>query len=74
LYSLSGKLAAIIGPWIWAGTVQIFASYGNIFKYKAAIFALNLLIVVGLVIMVTIAIFVAVFEIIGVQHQLLRGL
>lgn len=48
LYSLSGKLAAIFGPLIWAGAVTIFASYGNIVKYKAAIFALNLLIVVGL--------------------------
>ncbi len=51
LYSLSGKLAAIFGPLIWAATVSAFSSYGNIVKYKAAIFALNLLIVVGLILL-----------------------
>lgn len=51
LYSLSGKLAAIFGPLIWAATVNIFDHYGDIFKYKSAIFALNLLILIGLIIL-----------------------
>ncbi|HEX9974218.1 MAG TPA: MFS transporter [bacterium] len=51
LYSLSGKFAAIFGPLVWAAAVNIFASYGNVVKYKAAIFALNLFIVVGLVLL-----------------------
>ena len=51
LYALSGKLAAIVGPLVWAAAVATFSSYGDIFKYKAAIFALNLLIVVGLILL-----------------------
>lgn len=47
LYSLSGKLAAIFGPLVWAAMVGIFHDFGDIFKYKAAIMALNFLIVVG---------------------------
>lgn len=51
LYSLSGKLAAIFGPLVWAGVVSLFHSYGDIFKYKAAIMALCILILVGLIIL-----------------------
>jgi len=51
LYSFSGKLAAIFGPLVWAAMVSIFNNFGNIIKYKAAIMALNILIVVGLIIL-----------------------
>jgi len=50
LYSLSGKLAAIFGPLVWAAMVNIFYDYGDIFRYKAAIMALNVLIIVGFII------------------------
>ncbi|MFZ5516310.1 MAG: MFS transporter [Candidatus Zhuqueibacterota bacterium] len=51
LYSLSGKLAAIFGPLVWAGIVSLFSEYGDVFKYKAAIFSLSLLILIGLLIL-----------------------
>lgn len=51
LYSLSGKLAAIFGPLVWAAMVSIFYNFGDIFKYKAAIMALNVLIIVGFIIL-----------------------
>jgi len=51
LYSLSGKLAAIFGPLIWAAAVNGFAQYGTIIKYKAAIASLTLMIVIGLIIL-----------------------
>jgi MFS transporter, UMF1 family len=47
LYSLSGKLAAIIGPLVWSIVVEIFNDYGDRFKYKAAITSLLLLLIVG---------------------------
>ncbi|MDZ7318393.1 MAG: MFS transporter [candidate division KSB1 bacterium] len=50
LYSFSGKIAAIVGPLVWAATVSLFAGYGNIIKYKAAIVSLTLLILIGLII------------------------
>lgn len=51
LYSLSGKLAAIFGPLIWAVMVFLFDSYGDVIKYKAAIAALTVMIVIGLIIL-----------------------
>ena len=51
LYSLSGKLAAIFGPLVWAAMVSVFNDYGDVFKYKSAILALNALIVVGFIIL-----------------------
>ena len=48
LYSLSGKIAAIFGPIVWATAVNVFAKYGTIFKYKAAIASLTVMIVIGL--------------------------
>ncbi|MBC8184576.1 MFS transporter [candidate division KSB1 bacterium] len=51
LYSLSGKLAAIAGPIVWAIVVYVFDSYGVVFKYKAAIGALTIMIIIGLVIL-----------------------
>lgn len=51
LYSLSGKLAAVFGPLVWAVVVNIFSSYGDIIKYKAAIAVLTILILIGLIIL-----------------------
>ncbi len=51
LYSLSGKFAAIFGPLVWAAVVNIFSSYGDIIKYKAAIAVLTILILIGLIIL-----------------------
>ena len=51
LYSLSGKLAAIFGPIVWAIVVNAFDSFGVVFKYKAAIAALTILIIIGLIIL-----------------------
>ncbi len=47
LYALSGKVAAITGPLIWSGVAYLFANYGNIIKYKAAIAALLILMFSG---------------------------
>jgi len=51
LYSLSGKLAAIFGPIVWAIVVYAFDSFGVVFKYKAAIAALTIMIIIGLIIL-----------------------
>ncbi|MEE4310808.1 MAG: MFS transporter [candidate division KSB1 bacterium] len=51
LYSLSGKLAAIAGPLLWAFIVDTFSSRGDIFKYKAAVASLAVLLLVGLIIL-----------------------
>ncbi|MBN1482201.1 MFS transporter [candidate division KSB1 bacterium] len=51
LYALSGKAAAITGPLIWSTVTLSFARYGAIFKYKAAIGALVLVMIGGLLIL-----------------------
>lgn len=52
LYSFSGKVAAIFGPFIWATVVKTFESHGVVFKYNAAIFSLTIMIVIGLIILI----------------------
>jgi MFS transporter, UMF1 family len=52
LYSFSGKLAAIAGPLLWALVVGACANYGDVFKYKAAVATLGVLMVIGLVILI----------------------
>jgi UMF1 family MFS transporter len=47
LYSLSGKVAAVIGPLVWSTVTYTFARFGNVIKYKAAIACLALIMVVG---------------------------
>ncbi|MBD3376657.1 MFS transporter [candidate division KSB1 bacterium] len=47
LYSLSGKVAAITGPLIWSLTTWTFASMGTVVKYKMAVLALVLIMIVG---------------------------
>jgi len=51
LYSFSGKVAAIIGPLIWAFTVENFESYGIVVQYKASVASLGILIVIGVIIL-----------------------
>jgi UMF1 family MFS transporter len=51
LYALSDRLAAIIGPLIWSAVTFAFESYGILLKYKAAIGALAILMLVGLLIL-----------------------
>ncbi len=51
LYSFSGKLAAIAGPLLWAFMVDLFSARGTIFKYKAAITSLIVLMIIGLFIL-----------------------
>ncbi|MBN2011093.1 MFS transporter [candidate division KSB1 bacterium] len=48
LYSFSGKLAAIAGPLIWSVVVDVFNDRGDVFKYKAAIFSLLILMLIGI--------------------------
>ena len=51
LYSLSGKMAAILGPILWATVVNLYEKHGVIIKYKAAIGSLAIMILVGLIIL-----------------------
>jgi len=51
LYSFSGKIAAIFGPLLWATVVKLFEKHGDVFKYKAAIFALTIMIIIGFLIL-----------------------
>ncbi len=51
LYALSGKAAAIIGPLLWSTVTMSLASHGSIIKYKAAIGALTLTMIAGLVVL-----------------------
>lgn len=52
LYSLSGKAAAIIGPYVWGVVVYMLAAYGDSVKYRAAVGALALMMSIGLAILV----------------------
>lgn len=51
LYALSGKVAAIIGPFVWSGVALAFSKYGDVIKYKAAVGALVILMLAGGVIL-----------------------
>jgi len=51
LYSFSGKLAATAGPLLWVFVVDLFSPKGDIFKYKAAVAALLILMIIGLIIL-----------------------
>ena len=51
LYALSGKLAAIIGPLIWSTVTLSLTAYGNVFKFKAAILALAVIMIIGLLVL-----------------------
>ncbi|MDZ7338157.1 MAG: MFS transporter [candidate division KSB1 bacterium] len=51
LYSLSGKAAAITGPLLWGAVVYVLGGYGDVVRYKAAVFTLAGLMVVGRVLL-----------------------
>ncbi|MBN2413251.1 MFS transporter [candidate division KSB1 bacterium] len=51
LYALSGKLAAIIGPLIWSTVTLSLSAFGNVFKFKAAILALAVIMIIGLLVL-----------------------
>lgn len=51
LYALSGKVAAVIGPLIWSSVTFLFRNYGDHFKYKAAIAALAVNMVIGWIVL-----------------------
>ena len=50
LYSLSGKLAAIIGPLLWGGIVYVLSPYGVV-AYRVAILSLALMVCSGLLVL-----------------------
>jgi UMF1 family MFS transporter len=50
LYSLSGKVAAIFGPLLWGAVVGILSSFGKTVSYRAGVFALAILILIGWII------------------------
>lgn len=51
LYALSGKVAAVVGPLIWSSVTYIFRHYGDHFKYKAAIAALAVNMLIGWIVL-----------------------
>ena len=51
LYSLSGKAAAIVGPYVWGLVVYFLGPYGDNVKYRAAVGSLALMMGVGLAIL-----------------------
>lgn len=51
LYSLSGKVAAIFGPLVWGGTVLLLKPYGDVIRYKGAVFSLALMMLLGLLLL-----------------------
>ena len=51
LYALSGKVAAIIGPLVWSTVTLILKEYGDVIRYKAAVGALVVIMVIGLLIL-----------------------
>ncbi len=48
LYSLSGKLAAVIGPLVWSSVTFSLEKYGDVVKFKAAIGAMAIIMIAGL--------------------------
>ncbi|NIA29797.1 MAG: MFS transporter [Actinobacteria bacterium] len=48
LYSLSGKLAAVVGPLVWSAVTFSLEKYGDVVKFKAAIGAMAILMIAGL--------------------------
>lgn len=51
LYALSGKMAAIVGPLVWGGTVELLSRYGEKIAYRGGVLALALLIFSGLMVL-----------------------
>ncbi|MFC1726265.1 hypothetical protein ACFL4T_11610 [candidate division KSB1 bacterium] len=53
-YSLSGRAAAILGPLVWGVVILLLKPFGEVIKYKTAIFSLIIFIVIGLLILIKI--------------------
>jgi MFS transporter, UMF1 family len=51
LYALSGKVAAVVGPLIWSTVTFIFRQQGDHFRYKAAIAALAVNMLIGWIVL-----------------------
>ena len=51
IYALSGRLAAIIGPMIWSLVTFSLGAFGDVFKFKAAIGALGVIMLLGLLVL-----------------------
>ena len=51
LYSLSGKVAAIVGPFIWSLITYKLDRFGQAIQYKSAIGAMALIMLIGLLIL-----------------------
>ncbi len=51
IYALSGRLAAIIGPLVWSAVTFSFGAFGDVFKFKAAIGALAIIMILGLLVL-----------------------
>ncbi len=52
LYSLSGKVASVIGPLVWSIVIFAFSGFGTVFKYKAAVCALTLIMAASLFVLI----------------------
>lgn len=50
LYALTGRLAAVVGPMIWGGTIWALADWG-LARYRVGILALLLLLLAGLIVL-----------------------
>lgn len=50
LYSLSGKLASIVGPLLWGALVYVFSDYGKL-AYRIAILSLAIMAFAGLIVL-----------------------
>jgi len=51
LYSLSGKMASIIGPLLWGTIVYLLGAYPDAVKYKVAVGSLGFLMFIGLILL-----------------------
>ncbi|MBN2001370.1 MFS transporter [candidate division KSB1 bacterium] len=52
LYSLSGKVAAVIGPLVWSIVIFGFSGFGVVVKYKAAVISLTLIMAASLFVLI----------------------
>jgi MFS transporter, UMF1 family len=52
LYALSGKTAAIVGPLLWSTASYLFASHGDVIKYKVAVGVLVVVMAAGLFVLI----------------------
>jgi MFS transporter, UMF1 family len=51
LYAMSGKVAAVIGPFVWSTVTLSMEKFGDVIKYKAAVGAMVLIMFAGYLVM-----------------------